>query len=217
MLILQRIPSWLLWKTSIHSHGRPLQLLEIPTWRELRAIGEARGQSTPGFPRPFIWTVTFPLRACVVASGEFWKQMEAGALEAPGVGWPSEERAARSGGPSLWQPEAQPPIAQAHFLVLISHACGPGPGVCGAEDACMGVKLRCTSQAGSVSLASPSTSCSLCLVFLCVFFSVFWPSLQPHSGSFGQVCMPGDLEFSLFWDLFVLCFLSFSSLPLKYC
>lgn len=57
----------------------------------------------------------------------------------------------------------------------------PGPRVCGAEDACMGVRLRRTSQAGPTSSASPSTFRHVHLVFEWLCFSVFRPSLQPHS------------------------------------
>lgn len=45
----------------------------------------------------------------------------------PGVGWPSEEGVARREWHftlAAWSPA---PFAQAHFLVLISHACGQGP------------------------------------------------------------------------------------------
>lgn len=87
------------------------------------------------------------------------------------VGGPPQEHVAGSRGPlPVGQPEAQRPTAQVHFLVLVSHACDTGPRAPWAEDACMAVKLRRTSQARSVSLASIFCNVRLIVrVFLFLF------------------------------------------------
>lgn len=93
-----------------------------------------------------------------------------------------------------------------------------------AEDTCMGVELRCTSSAFSLSHWLPHPFSVMPISFSIVFFiSVLWPSLQLHSISvyycwaiWTSACLFGKTIFTLFWVLCHVCTVSLP-FPLKYC
>lgn len=145
-------------KKHIHLQGRPLQHLEVSEWRKGTALWITQTRSfkwvsgTQDLPGPDLpahlvsESPTCAQRGVIYLSG-----CELGVLMHSRITAQEPSRVWRSSrGPAVPAAGSPASVIQVHFLVLVSSACGSGPGAHGAEDACMGTELRCLSQTVSL-------------------------------------------------------------------